>query len=163
VNKILRLLIPGCDRRALAREVETELRFHLEMQARDYERQGLTPEEARIRAALRFGDFSKIKTQCIHIGEDNDVRRWAMKILFVLAFVLGVVVRIISSHVNITHAGDILMAIGVLGSLLLYARKMARSRPEKEPLRLGIVEGFESRPRSFDEKGRTPFERVRGD
>ena len=86
-----------------------------------------------------------------------------MKILFALAFVLGVLVRIVSSHVNIAHAGDILMAIGVLGSLLLYARRMANLRPEKEPLRLGIVEGFESRPSSFDEKGRTPFERVRGD
>lgn len=163
MKKILGFLFVRFDRSALAREVDAELRFHLEMQARDYEGQGLTSEEARIRAAQRFGDFSKIKTQCIRIGEDNDARRWAMKILFALAFVLGVVVRIVSSHVNITHAGDILMAIGVLGSLLLYARKMASFRPEKEPLRLGIVEGFESRPRSFDEKGRTPFERVRGD
>ena len=163
MNKILRWLILGFDRRAFAREVEAELHFHIEMQARDYERQGLTSEDALRRAALRFGDFSKIEKECIRIGFYNDARTGAMKILFALSFVLGVSLRIISSQVNVMHAGGILMAIGVLGWLLLYCRRVANFRPESEPVRLGIVEGFESRPVSFDEKGRTPFERVRED
>ena len=163
MNKFLRLLIVGFDRRAFAREVEAELHFHIEMQARDYERQGLKSEEALRKAALRFGDFSKIEKECIRIGFYNDTRTGAMKILFALAFILGVSLRIISSQVNVMHAADILMAIGVLGWLLLYCRRVTSFRPEREPLRIGIAEGFESRPVGFDEKGRTPFERVKED
>ena len=163
MNRIVRLLIVGFDRRAFAREVEAELHFHIEMQARDYEKAGLTPEEARIRAALRFGDFSRIKTECMRVGLYSDARIGAMKIIFALAFVLGVSIRIVSSQVNVMHIGDILMAIGVLGWLLLYGRRMASFRPETEPLRLGIADAHESKPVGFDEKGRTPFERVRED
>ena len=86
-----------------------------------------------------------------------------MKILFAAAFVAGVFIRILGWHANIVHVGDILMAIGVLGWLLLYCKRLANFRPEMEPLRVGIAEGFESRPVGFDEKGRTPFERVRED
>ena len=39
-------------------EVDAELRFHLEMRARELERQGLTPEAARAEARRRFGDLS---------------------------------------------------------------------------------------------------------
>jgi len=88
-----------------------------------------------------------------------------MNILFTIAFVLGVSIRIFNSDVNVVHIGDILMAIGVLGRLLLYGKKMgtAHFRSEREPLQLGIAETSDSIPLSFDEKGRTPFERVRED
>src|SRR5688572_23975497 len=133
------------------------------MQDGDYVGPGLRSVEGQRRAALRFGDFSMVEKECIRIGFYNDARTGGMKILFALSFVLGVSIRIISSQVNVMHAGNILMAIGVLGWLLLYARRMANFRPEPEPFRLGIAEGFESTPVSFDEKGRTPFERVRED
>ena len=88
-----------------------------------------------------------------------------MKILFTIAFLLGMFIRILGSEANVVQIGNILMAIAVLGGLLLYGKRVggAPFRPERHPPRLGLAEGFESRPVSFDEKGRTPFERVRGD
>ena len=57
------------------------------------------------------------------------------------------------------------MMIGVSGGLLVFAKRLGATdfRTEEKPLRLGLREGSESMPVSFDEKGRTPFERVRGD
>jgi len=52
----------------IAREVETELRFHIEMRARANVDGGMNPDEAQ-RAALRsFGDFRQFKTECCEIS-----------------------------------------------------------------------------------------------
>jgi predicted permease len=54
--RMLRLRLRTLLRRAaVERELDDELRFHLEMQAAEYERQGLSPEEAHRRAVLDFG------------------------------------------------------------------------------------------------------------
>lgn len=165
MNKSLELLINCFDRTRVAREVEAELQFHIEMQALDYEREGLTREESLARAELRFGNFARIKTQCIGIGLHEDARALAMKILFAIAFVLGVLIRTLGSQLNVVRVGEVLIMIGVLGGLLLYGKRLGRGRfrPEREAFRLGIADDFDSIPVSFDEKGRTPFERVRGD
>lgn len=49
------------DRRdAIAREVDDELRSHIEMRARDNERAGMNPDEARRAAERAFGDYGRI-------------------------------------------------------------------------------------------------------
>ena len=42
-------------------ELDKELRFHLDQRVADYIASGLTPEEARRRAALEFGGFTQVK------------------------------------------------------------------------------------------------------
>jgi len=44
-------------------EVEGELRFHLEERARRYEREGMTPEQARAAARRRFGDYERVRDE----------------------------------------------------------------------------------------------------
>ena len=44
-------------------DVDDELRFHLEMRQRDYERRGLTPDEARRAARERFGDAERVEEE----------------------------------------------------------------------------------------------------
>ena len=165
MNNPLEQLLDRFERSALEREVEEELQFHIEMQAEEYERQGLTPEEAFARAAVRFGDFAQIKTQCIRIGKQNGARTLAMRILFTLAFLLGVLIRILSSEFHVTRVGDLLMMIAVFGGLLLYAKRRGPSvfRSGKTPFQLGLNNVSDSMPLSFDDKGRTPFERVKAD
>jgi len=165
VNISLEQLLDRFERSALEREVEEELQFHINMQAGDYERQGLTPEEAFAKAALRFGDFAQIKTQCIRIGKQNGARTLAMRILFTSAFLLGVLIRILSSEFHLTRVGDLLIMIAVFGGLLLYAKRSGPSvlKTERKPFQLGLNKASESMPVSFDDKGRTPFERVRAE
>jgi hypothetical protein len=165
VNKSLDQLLGRFDRSAFQREVDAELQFHIEMQARDYEREGLTPEEALTKAGQRFGDFAQIKTQCVQIGSQNNARTWAMKILFTIAFLLGVLIRSLNSDYHMTRMGGVLIMIAVFGGLLLMGKRIRVEdfMPAPEPLRLGLRRGPDPLPRAFDEKGRTPFERVQAD
>ena len=51
-------------RRAVESELAEELRFHVEEQAKKYEAQGLTREEAKRRARLEFGGAESVKEEC---------------------------------------------------------------------------------------------------
>jgi predicted permease len=54
--RVLRLRLRTLTHRdTVERELDEELRFHLEMQAKAYVREGMSPEEARRRAVLDFG------------------------------------------------------------------------------------------------------------
>src|SRR5215475_3824877 len=48
-------------RRKLERELGEEIRSHLEMQIEDNLRQGMSPEDARRAARLRFGGVEQVK------------------------------------------------------------------------------------------------------
>src|SRR5262245_60480967 len=48
-------------RRKLERELEEEIRAHLEMQIEDNLRQGMSPEEARYQAMRKFGGVEQVK------------------------------------------------------------------------------------------------------
>jgi len=51
----------------IAREVETELRFHIEMRTRANLEDGMTPDEAPRAALQSFGDFNSVKSSCCEI------------------------------------------------------------------------------------------------
>jgi putative ABC transport system permease protein len=50
------------------RQLDAELRFHLEQQIADYVASGMTPEEARRRARLDFGGLDQVKEECRDVG-----------------------------------------------------------------------------------------------
>ncbi|MDB4875800.1 MAG: permease [Gemmatimonadetes bacterium] len=56
-RRYLRFFGPDVDR-----DVDDELRFHLEMRARDYAARGLPPDAARRAAYERFGDYDSVQT-----------------------------------------------------------------------------------------------------
>ena len=86
-----------------------------------------------------------------------------MKVLFIIAFFVGLLLRILSSEVHVMQVGIVLIMIGILGSLLLYLKRVGTRdfSSEGKAFRLGLDSN--SVPLGFDEKGRTPFERVRAD
>jgi len=51
----------------VAREVEAELRFHIERRTRANIEAGLKPDEAQRAALQSFGDFDNVKTECCEI------------------------------------------------------------------------------------------------
>src|ERR671913_1216339 len=52
-------------RRRHVREMDAEMRFHIDMEAADLERRGLSPEEARRRALATFGGVQRYKEEGI--------------------------------------------------------------------------------------------------
>jgi putative ABC transport system permease protein len=57
--------------RADPREVDDEFQFHLSMRARELERQGLAPEQARERALAEFGDMDDARHYCQREDQDR--------------------------------------------------------------------------------------------
>jgi predicted permease len=61
LGRRLRALVGGG---ALDRQMDQELRFHLDLETNRLEQQGLTPEEARTRAVRVFGGVEKVREEC---------------------------------------------------------------------------------------------------
>ncbi|HVZ47618.1 MAG TPA: permease prefix domain 1-containing protein, partial [Gemmatimonadaceae bacterium] len=57
----------GLRGRRIEAEVDDELRFHLEMRAREAEARGVDPREARRQALTRFGDLAAASAECADI------------------------------------------------------------------------------------------------
>ena len=66
----------------MERELDVELRFHVERLTEDYVRDGLSPSEARRRARLEFGGVEQIKEEC----RDARGTRWFHELVQDLTF-----------------------------------------------------------------------------
>src|SRR6185436_15142033 len=69
------LRLRGADVRA---DVADELEFHLEMIAARHVANGVSPDEARARARVEFGDIERARRACEDIGAHQERRHeWA--------------------------------------------------------------------------------------
>src|SRR5215510_10772272 len=75
----------------IAREVETELRFHIELRARANIEAGMAPAEALLAARQSFGDFEEIRISCCEIkrGFPFDLKALRMGLNIALACFAG--------------------------------------------------------------------------
>ena len=116
----------------IAREVETELHFHLEMRARANIESGMAPDEARLAAQQSFGDFEQVRISCCEIkrGFPFDLKALTMGMCIAIACLAGGFALV---AVNLPHHGLIgvfgqLAAIAVLMCSFLVGRRNIRSR-----------------------------------
>src|SRR6185436_19994598 len=76
----------------IAREVEAELHFHIEIRTRANIESGMRAAEAQLAARQSFGDFDRVKTDCCDISRslpiDSTLLKMAMYIT--MAVVAGV-------------------------------------------------------------------------
>ena len=141
-------------------EVDEELNFHIDMQTTEYESRGISREQSRAMAETRFGNVSRIKKECVRIGSGNPVLVWILDAVFMMSLVMGLLLRLFVPESHVNRVGDVMMMIGGLGILLVYAKQCGASvfnSSSKKPL------GLNTPPVGFDEQGRTPFDRVRAD
>lgn len=145
--------------KATAREIDEELRFHLELLTQEHLRQGMSVDEAKDAAVKRFGNMERIKDQCLDIGRRTHPFLVAVKYCLILMFFAGVVVRILGTDLSIRTLGQLLIAVPILGGLLLYVRGLSpssfASRPETvSPL--GLNENVEPLFTEYDQQMLTP-------
>ena len=141
-------------------EVDEELSFHIDMQTRDYETEGISRERSRTMAEARFGNVKQIKKECMRIGSGRTFLIWMLDAVFMMSLVLGLLLRLFVPEMHVNRVGDVMMMIGGLGILLVYAKQCGANvfnSTSQKPL------GLNTPPVGFDEKGRTPFDRVRED
>ena len=81
MNGWVRRLFP---KRPAERDLDAELRFHLQQRARDFEALGLSPQEARRRANLAFGGLEQVKQDCREARTGNHVQDFLLDFRYAL-------------------------------------------------------------------------------
>src|SRR6266849_1487211 len=166
----------------IAREVETELRFHIEMRARANIEGGMTPDEAQRAALQSFGDFDRIKFSCCGISRSLpfDSRVWRMGMYISIAALAGgaALWAVNIPHHSLTGVLWQLVAIAVLARAFVVGRRSTsterfggesaggvfvteRARfPKNDVLSSDVAEERSLSIAAHDEQGRTPVERM---
>ena len=86
-----------------------------------------------------------------------------LKLLFVLMFLAGVLVRVLQTELHLTHLGDVLMMVAISGRLFLYVRGLSPASflsSDKTPWPLRLIDRPQMPVPAYDEKKRTPTERI---
>lgn len=116
----------------LAREVETELRFHIEMRARANINDGMKPDEAQLAARESFGDFDRIKATCCEInrGLPFDPSPLKIGIYIAIAVLAGATAlwAVNAPHHNLTGVVWQLVTIAILACAFIAGRRSQRPR-----------------------------------
>jgi len=166
----------------MTHEVETELRFHIEMRTRANVEKGMRPDDAQRAALQSFGDFERVRNNCCEIRRsfpfDSTPLKMGLHITIAVLAGLAALWAVNVPHHNFTGVMRQLIAIAVLTYLFIIVRR-ARSKQHSDSEDVNGVlvapsETFRASNRltsdisdapsvkitAYDEQGRTPVERV---
>jgi hypothetical protein len=166
----------------MVREVEAELRFHIEMRTRANVEQGMRPDDAQRAALQSFGDFERVRNNCCEIRRslpfDSTSLRMGLHITIAVLAGLAALWSVNVPHHNFTGVMRQLIAIAVLTYLFIVVRR-ARSKRRSDSehvngmlvtpsetfranksLTSDISDAPSAKITAYDEQGRTPVERV---
>ena len=110
------------DHKRIAYDVEDELRFHIEMLERKYTQHGLSSAEATAAARTRFGNFERVRNQCVEISRRSTPLRHVLKMSLILLAFSGLLIYVLNSDYKVARIGTLLIVIAILGRVLLYVR-----------------------------------------
>jgi len=125
--------------RQVAREIDEELRFHIESRIRDNIAAGMTPEEAALNARARFGN----RTATWERTRDADLATWLQSVSQDARFA-GAMMR---RHLTFTIMAIILLGLGIGTSTGMFSLLLAtvfRSAPYERSGRLVYLARIES-------------------
>jgi len=108
-------------------DVEEELQFHIEMLQGNYTRHGMSAAEAKTAAARRFGNFERVKRQCVDIRRRNSLLRRVLKTSTILIALIGLSIHFLASNYKVERIGNTLIMIAIAGRLLIYVRGLGPS------------------------------------
>lgn len=116
------------------RELEEEVAFHLEMEAAELQREGLSPEEARRRARLDFGGPAQIQEE---VRDARGTRLWD-EVRQDVRYAL----RSLAQHRGFTAVAVIILGLGIganTATFTLVNALLLRRLPVSEPARLVTI------------------------
>jgi predicted permease len=117
------------------RQLEAELRDHLERLADEYRRSGLSDQEARRRARLEFGGLEQVKEDC----RDARGTRWLEEIAHDLRYGL----RLLRQSPAFTVVAVASLALGIGANSAIFALVdgvLLKTLPVREPHRLVLLD-----------------------
>jgi len=166
----------------VTREVETELRFHIEMRTRANVEQGMRRDDAQRAAVQSFGDFERVKTDCCEIQRSLpfDATPLRMGLHIAIATLAGFTAlwAVNVRHDNFTGVTRQLIPIAVLTYLFIVVRRARAKRRSdsdhvsgvfvapsetfraNQSLTSDLPDAPSEKITAYDEQGRTPVERM---
>jgi len=161
-------------------EVETELRFHIEMRTRANVEKGMRPDDAQRAALQSFGDFERVRNNCCEIRRslpfDSTPLRMGLHITIAVLAGSAALWTVNAPHHDLTGVLRQLVAIAVLTALFMFVRRARSSQRLAGEPASGILFGEtiqannsltsdtsrapSAKITAYDEQGRTPVERV---
>ena len=123
----------------VTRDVDDEIEFHLAMRARALEAEGLSPDEARARAAARFGDSTAVRSECVTIDTQGARARRASERLDHLRVDAAYAVRALRQHPGFAIVVATILALGIGANTATFRvidALMLRVLPVPHPERL---------------------------
>lgn len=155
MKRLLRLSIGEADRQ---RDVERELKLHIELRAAELRAEGLDPEHAYDEAARVFGDYGNIAVECGRIRRQRDRERRRRGIVNDVWRDLRHGVRVLLRTPGFTMVAVLTLALGIGASTAVFSVVNAvlfRPLPYAEPERVVVLH---SRWDGADEANTSPAE-----
>lgn len=126
----------------VARDLDDELRFHLEARVDEYIAAGLTPEAARAAATARFGNLARFRDQCDHIDSQWMRERTMLDTLRTFAADLRFALRQLRRTPALAVAAVLCFALGTGANTSIFSVVEAvlfRPLPFQAPDRIVLV------------------------
>jgi predicted permease len=132
----------GDDRRDPRRELDDEIALHLELRAREFEAQGMSPEAARHAALAAFGSVDAVTAACraedAALERDRRRREWVRDI----GVDVGYGVRTLRKNAVFTLAAVATLTLGIGAAAAVYTvvnGVLVRPLPYRDPSSLAMV------------------------
>lgn len=123
-------------------DVEDEIRFHLEMRARELVERGMALDEARREAAARFGDVERVRAECRRLERARSRREGRRRWLADARLDLRIAARVLTRNPLFAVTIVLSLGLGIGANAAIFSAVSAlwlRPMPVRDPDRMVTI------------------------